>query len=191
VLLNAYHEFERIVEAEKPHRLYKDVLITSLLRAAKKTGVSLSEAQAQELPMHWENLEVFSDVEEMLAGLRQMNCQLGVLTNCDEDLFGQTQRHFRKPFDVVITAERLGSYKPALDHFRRFASLTGATPANWLHVACSWYHDIAPAASLGLRSIWLDRDFTGEDPSIASARVSSASEVCERVRRLFAQADGK
>jgi 2-haloacid dehalogenase len=184
-VLNAYHEFERVGEAEKPRRTYKDVLVTTLMRAARKTGVPLSEEQARELPRNWGTLPVFGGVEPMLAALRSMDCRLGVLTNCDEDLFAQTQRNFSKPFDRVITAELTGSYKPSLEHFRRFAQITGATPTNWIHVACSWFHDIAPAREFGLKRIWLDRDRTDHDPVAASVRVLSAAEVCAVVQQLL------
>lgn len=184
-LLNGYHEFERVVESEKPHRSYKDVLVTSLMPAARKTGIPLTEEQARELPQNWGKLPVFADVEQMLAGLRAMNCRLGVLTNCDKDLFTQTERNFRKPFDLVVTAEEVGDYKPSHTHFKHFAEITGVESTNWIHVACSWFHDINPARQLGIKRIWLDRDGTGEDPGTASARLCSASEVCQTASHLF------
>jgi 2-haloacid dehalogenase len=107
-----------------------------------------------------------------------------VLTNCDNDLFEQTHRRFSKPFDLVVTAERVRDYKPSLTHFRSFAELSGADQADWIHVACSFYHDIEPAGRFGVRTVWLDRDNTGEDPAAASAHVTSASEVTAAIRRL-------
>src|SRR6185436_9345658 len=56
---------------------------------------------------------VFGDVEEALSQLRSAGYKLGVLTNCDEDLFAQTQRSFKHPFDLVVTAERVKDYKPS------------------------------------------------------------------------------
>src|SRR5437660_1375332 len=94
-LLQAYHTFERQLEEDRPHHLYRDVLVTSLLRAAETTGISLSEPQARALPESWGTLPLFPDVEPMLAELRASGCRLGVLTNCDEDLFAQTQRSFQ------------------------------------------------------------------------------------------------
>jgi len=114
---------------------------------------------------------------------------LAVLTNCDDDLFAQTQRNFRQPFDLVITAEQVGDYKPSLKHFRKFAEVTGATSRDWMHVACSWFHDIAPARSLGIPRVWLDRDKTGEDPGTATARMESAAEVCAVIRNIYANGE--
>jgi 2-haloacid dehalogenase len=183
--LGTYHRFERLLEMETPHRLYKDVLATALARAAAETGVPLSEAETRRLPDCWSTLPVFDDVEPMLASLRAAGYRLGVLTNCDEDLFEQTHRTFRDRFDLVVTAERVRDYKPSQAHFRFFSRSTGVTRAEWVHVACSWYHDIAPARELGIARIWLDRDGTGEDPATASACLQSAAGVCDTVMRLI------
>jgi 2-haloacid dehalogenase len=183
-VMSAYHRFERELEREAPHRLYKDVLATALARAAESAGIPLTSAQARRLPDSWSALRVFPDVEPMLASLREAGWRLAVLTNCDDDLFEQTRRAFVRPFDLVVTAERVKDYKPSHTHFRFFARATGAAPGEWIHVACSWYHDIAPARELGIPRVWLDRDGTGEDPATASAYVRSAGEVAAAVARL-------
>ena len=182
-LLKAYHRFERLVETEKPHRSYKDVLVTSLLRAAGEVGASISRTQAQSLPDSWSQLPVFADVEPMLTALRGAHYRLGVLTNCDDDLFSRTQQAFARPFDMVVTAEQVRDYKPSLTHFRRFEHL--ASPDAWIHVACSWHHDIAPARQFGIKCIWLDRDGTGEDSAMASARIQSAADVAATIASLL------
>jgi 2-haloacid dehalogenase len=184
-LLRAYHEFESQIEAERPHRLYADVLTTALLMAAQKTGMSLSESQARSLPQAWGSLPVFPDVEAALAALRQAGCKLGVLTNCDEALFDQTKLSFRETFDAVVTAERVQDYKPSLSHFRFFSRISGVDHADWVHVACSWFHDIAPAREFGIRRIWLDRDGTGEDAKAATVRLISAKGLADAVAQIF------
>jgi 2-haloacid dehalogenase len=183
-VMRVYDRVERILEAETPHRLYRDVLTGGLLRAADEVGVALPESQARRLPGQWGTMPVFEDVEPMLAGLRADGCRVAVLTNCDEDLFAETQRAFRVPFDLVVTAERVCDYKPSPSHFRYFSRISGVKDGEWVHVANSTYHDIAPARSLGVPRVWLDRDDTGEDPATASARVRSASQVREAVTTL-------
>src|SRR5262245_23668165 len=152
-LLAAYHRHEREAEVERPHRLYRDVLESALRRGAGQIGLPLTDEQATALPRNWDSQPVFPDVEPTLAGLRQFGCRLGVLTNCDDDLFAQTQRSFRQPFDLVVTAEQVKDYKPALTHFRRFFRLTGVELENWVHVACSFFHDIGPARQMGVKRI--------------------------------------
>ena len=167
----------------------KDVLATALLRAAEQAGVTLSEPQARALPDSWATLPIFDDTEPMLADLRAMGCRLAVLTNCDEALFEQTHRSFRQRFDAVVTAERVSAYKPSLTHFRFFAQSSGVAGSDWVHVACSWYHDIAPARELGIKRVWLDRDQTGQDAKTASAYVRSAAEVRGGVAALYGNPD--
>ena len=181
-LLAEYHRAERAVETKKPYLLYKDVLTDSLRNAAASIGIAVSAAQARTLPESWDRLPVFADVEPMLKTLRASGYSIGVLTNCDDDLFALTQRSFLSPFDIVVTAEQVRDYKPSPAHFRRFAAL--AKPDDWVHVACSWYHDIAPAKSLGVKRVWLDREGTGEDPAAASSRVTSAHDVPAAIARL-------
>lgn len=182
-LLQAYHRHEPQVETERPHRLYREVLTESLLRAAKEIGLSMSEAQARTLPERWGLLPVMNDAEEALAGLRSEGCQLAVLTNCDEELFGETQRSFRHPFDLVITAERVRSYKPSPGHFRCFEQTTGVNRADWIHVANSWFHDIAPARQMGINCIWLDREGTDKKVEADCVRVRSGGELLQAIRR--------
>jgi 2-haloacid dehalogenase len=130
-------------------------------------------------------MRLFDDVEALLAELRAKGFRLAVLTNCDDDLFEMTHRAFRVPFDLFVTAERVRGYKPAPWHFRAFELITGARRDEWVHVACSWYHDIAPAQALGIRRVWLDRERTGEDPRCASIRVHSAPDAVGAIDALF------
>ena len=122
-VLRAYHQFERLLGKETPHRLYEDVLATALLRAAGEVGVTFSEVQARSLRQRWAMLPVFDDVEPMLAGLCAAGCRLAVLTNCDDGLFDRTHRAFRAPFDLVVTAERVRNDKPSRNVNRRSHAL--------------------------------------------------------------------
>lgn len=189
-LLRAYHRVEPLLEAETPHRLYKDVLASSVLQAARDVGIPLSATASQALPREWAALPVFEDVEPMLAGLRAMGVSLAVLTNCDDDLFALTQRAFGRSFDLVVTAERVRDYKPSATHFRFFSRSTGVRAADWVHVAASWFHDIEPAGRLGLKRVWLDREGEGSGMTTGdngmSIRVRSGAEVGDAVSSLFA-----
>ena len=184
-VIRAYHVHERLVEGECPQRSYKDVLVTALERATADVGVRLSRKDATAILMQsWASMRLFDDVEAMLAELRSKGYRLAVLTNCDEDLFWTTHRLFRTPFDFVLTSERVRGYKPARWHFSGFERLTGVSRSNWVHVANSWYHDIAPARALGVRHVWLDRERTGEDAG-ATIRVHSALDVSYATRQSF------
>jgi 2-haloacid dehalogenase len=183
-LLRAYHEHERQVEREQPHRAYKYVLETALARAAREQGVALPSSAARTLQDAWASMRVFGDVEPMLDELRAGGWRLAVLTNCDDDLFAITHRLFEVPFDFVLTAERVRGYKPAPWHFRGFEQLMHVARRNWVHVANSVYHDVATAQALGIQHVWLDRERTDEPDVAPSAHVYSAADVPEAVTRL-------
>ena len=72
------------------------------------------------------------------------------------------------PFDEVVVAQEIGSYKPAHRHWDEFFSRTHAPREGHVHVAASLFHDIAPANELGLRSVWINR--TGEPATVAPTR---------------------
>ena len=182
-IVRAYHAHERILE--RGYRPYAEVLATGLTRAAAEHGVELGSLDRPVLRRAWASMRLFDDVEPMLAELRSRGYGLAVLTNCDDDLFEITHRSFKAPFDLFLTSERVRGYKPAPWHFRGFERLTGASRTGWVHVACSWYHDIEPARRLGIRRVWLDRERTGEDPSSASAVVHAAGDVVPAVGRLL------
>jgi 2-haloacid dehalogenase len=184
-LLRAYHAQEQLVEREHPHRAYKDVLVTALSRAAAERGVAVPSSAAHALSQAWSSLRLFDDVEAMLAELRLHGYRLAVLTNCDDDLFERTHREFLVPFDFVLTAERVRGYKPAPWHFRGFERLTRVARTDWVHVANSVYHDIAPAQALGIQHVWLDRRQSGAAGVDPRLRVSSGLEVAAVVDRLL------
>ena len=180
-LLAAYHRAESILEARAPWRPYREILTEGLGLAAQRTGVPLRDGQAGVFVGAWPSMPVFPDVAEALGTLVSFGWRLAILTNCDDDLFAETSARLPVPFEVVVTAEQVRSYKPDLGHFQTFAELTGATSANWIHVANSWVHDILPAARMGLRSVWVDRDHTGHPAKFAERRVTTMRRLPETV----------
>jgi 2-haloacid dehalogenase len=180
-VLSAYHRAEAILEAGPQWRPYRDILTDGLGLAARRTGITVKPDQAGALAAAWPGMPVFPDVAEALGTLASFGWRLAILTNCDDDLFAATAANLPVSFEVVVTAEQVRSYKPDLGHFRKFAELTGATPANWIHVANSWVHDISPAARMGLRSVWVDRDRTGHPAKFAERRVTTMRRLPETV----------
>ena len=185
-LLAAYHRSESILEAGPQWRPYREILTEGLALAAQRTGVPLAPGAVGALVAAWPGMSIFDDVAEALADLTATGWHLAVLTNCDDDLFESTAAKLPAPFELVVTAEQVRSYKPDLAHFRKFAELTGATPASWIHVANSWVHDILPASRMGLRSVWVDRDRTGHPAKFAERRITAMRRLPETVLDVYA-----
>jgi len=96
-------------------------------------------------------------VPATLAELRAGGWRLGILSNTDPDLLAESVGTIGVEVDLQITAAEAGSYKPAHGHWRRFFAVSGADPARHVHVAASLFHDIAPAADLGIPAVWINR----------------------------------
>ena len=103
----------------------------------------------------------FADTVAALGYLQQ-HFALGILSNVNNASLAKTIRLLDARFEVTVTAEDVGSYKPELNHFhegfRRFKAL-GIERSEILHVAQSKRHDIAPANQIGLASVWIDRRY--------------------------------
>jgi 2-haloacid dehalogenase len=185
-LLTAYYQTELELEAGPGWRPYREILSAGLARAAEREQVMLPRGGEDTFVQAWPDMEVFPDAGPALAALREKGWRLAFLTNCDEDLFAGTRTRLPVPFDLWVTAAEVHSYKPDLAHFRKFAEKTGAGTANWIHVANSWVHDMMPAARMGLRSVWVDRDLTGHPAKLADRRVTSMRRLPEAVADVSA-----
>jgi 2-haloacid dehalogenase len=148
-LLSRFAEAERAIEAG-PYRSYREVLREVLRRIAPAD--TERDALARSLP-DW---PVFPDTVASLEALRR-RYRLAIVSNVDDDLFAGTARHLRVPFDAVVTAQQVGSYKPAPAHFHRVLERLSLPREKVLHVAQSRYHDIAPAKALGWSTVWVNR----------------------------------
>jgi 2-haloacid dehalogenase len=180
-LLAVYHRAELELEAGPGWTPYREVLTAGLAWAAEREGLSLPAGGAETFVRAWPDMPVFEDAGPALTALREQGWRLAILTNCDDDLFASTRPRLPVPFDLWVTAQKVGSYKPDLGHFRNFADQTEVTKANWIHVANSWVHDILPAARMGLRSVWVDRDSTGHPAKLAERRITAMRRLPEAV----------
>jgi 2-haloacid dehalogenase len=180
-VLDSYHRHEPVVQAEEPGRRYRDVLAETLRRAAAGLDLELLADDAAILGDTIPYWPVFPDTRASLTELREAGWRLGLLTNCDRDIIGDTQRRLQVPIDVVITAEDVGSYKPAHAHFTRFRDTFGADSERWVHVAQSYFHDIVPARELGIQSVWINRTDDTGDASMAGAVLPDLTELAVTV----------
>jgi 2-haloacid dehalogenase len=145
---------------------YREILAEGLRRAAAREGIGLPPGGEHALTEHWAEMPIFDDVGPALGALRDAGWSLAILTNCDDDLIATTVERMPVEFDLLVTAEQVGSYKPAHGHWRRFAELTSEREG-WVHAANSWFIDIRPASELGIPRVWVDRDRSGHDAAIA------------------------
>lgn len=154
-LLERYARHEAALEAGA-YLPYRDVLAGSLRRLCEELGFSPTDAEADGFAEAIGDWPAFPDTA---AALRRLGSRfrLGVITNCDDDLFALSNRRLGVTFDWIVTAEQARVYKPSLAPFE-LAFATMDVPRNRiLHVAQSLYHDHVPAQQLGLSTVWVDR----------------------------------
>jgi 2-haloacid dehalogenase len=154
-LLEAFGRAEARAEAG-PYRRYRDVLATCLEDVCREYGVQPSPAAAAAFGASVADWPAFPDSHDALVRLKT-RFRLGVITNCDDDLFAASNRRLAVEFDWVVTAEGVGSYKPDPRNFEAAIARIGLPRERILHVAQSLFHDHVPAKRLGLSTVWIDR----------------------------------
>ena len=158
-LLAAFARHEHAIQEENPDMRYPDVLSHACKAIAGDFGLSATGEQASAFGASIANWPPFPDSVEALAYLRQHGL-LMVLSNVDRASFAHSARRLGDPFHAVVTAEDVGSYKPAPAHFERATALLadeGIAPGEVLHVAQSLFHDVVPGRSAGFSTCWIDR----------------------------------
>ncbi len=153
-VIEAYHLAEPEAESDG-YRPYREVLAHAASATAKRLGWNLEVAQAGFLAQSLPDWPAFEDSNIALEQLKAAGYRLGILSNVDDDLLHGTLRHFTIAFDFLVTAAQVRSYKPAPAHFSRAKEVIGE--ARWLHAAQSYFHDVAPARSLGIPVVWVNR----------------------------------
>jgi 2-haloacid dehalogenase len=146
-LLERYHELEPQVQAEQPSLAYREVM----REVSDRLGLADRDALAESLPS-W---QVFPEVPRSLSEARDAGWKLAILSNTDRDFIEASMASVGVPFELAIVASEIGSYKPALGHWRAFEERTGRLPD--VHVAASHFHDIVPATTLGIPNVWINR----------------------------------
>ena len=158
-LLLAYGDAEAAAERDMPTALYPEVIGAAFRAAGAQLGTTVSEVWAQRLGASVPDWPAFPDSADALARLRARN-QLIILSNVHRAGFAGSNRWLQGDFAAVITAEDVGGYKPAENHFRaldRTLPELGVDRSELLHVAQSLFHDHVPAKREGLPSVWINR----------------------------------
>ena len=123
-------------------------------QAANEVG--LPQDAPTTLLARWDALQPWPEVPEVLSRLRQQGIKLGVVTNCSTELGRRAAARAGVPFDVVITAEEIGFYKPRIETYKAALDILGVKPADVLFVAGS-SADVPGASAAGMQVVWHNR----------------------------------
>ena len=154
-LLETYARAEAALEAG-PYLPYREVLGRSLRTVAADLLIPVDREAEAAFGSSVRDWPAFEDSADALRRLHR-RFKLGVLTNCDDDLFAASNRRLGVAFDWVVTAEQARGYKPRPENFELLLERLALPRERVLHVAQSLFHDHVPAKALGFRTVWIDR----------------------------------
>jgi 2-haloacid dehalogenase len=153
-LIGLFHEISQEIEGGS-YELYAEVLRRTAIEIAKRLEWPLEPSRSGFLPDSVQRWKPFKETNTQLAKLAK-KYKLGLLSNIDDKLLGQTRRHIPTDFDLVVTAQQVRSYKPEPAHFTECARRVGGK-RGWVHVAASHHHDVVPCVKARVPVVWVNR----------------------------------
>ena len=169
-LLKLYGDYEERSE-QGAFRPYREVLESVVRQFGDEFHFAPSAEEVRSLP---ESLPAWKPWPDTVAALRRLKTRfrLAIFSNVDDDLFAGTRPQLGVGFDEVVTAQQAQAYKPSLKFFELALSRIKTPAHRVLHVAQSVYHDIVPAQSLGLATVWVNRP--SARPGVGAVKAAEA-----------------
>jgi 2-haloalkanoic acid dehalogenase type II len=157
------------------YRPYEDLV----REAAQTTG--LASGQAQAIASQWDGLKPWPDAQEFVSAAKA-RCRIGVVTNCSEALGRRAAARIDIAFDVVVTSERAGFYKPHPAPYRLALAELGLHAGEALFVAGSGF-DLIGTSQVGMPTLWHNRAGLAR-PAGAPAPLAERRTLKELIRYL-------
>ena len=150
--------------AQGPYRDYEALVA----EAAEECGYPRS--WSRELARRTDELAPWPGVTETLTHLKAL-VKIAVVTNCSEGLGQRAVARVGVAFDVVVTAERAGFYKPHPRPYELALHELGVPRERALFVAGSAY-DLIGTDRVGLATVWHNAPGLPLPPAVVAANVA-------------------
>lgn len=154
-LLGMYGDLEAAAETP-PYRSYRDVLASVVQGFGNHLGFVPSEEEVRALTVSLPRWQPWPDTVAALNRLAS-RYRLAIISNIDDDLIAETKELLQVEFAYVVTAQMASCYKPGLQIFQRALHEMQMPLGSVLHIGQSIYHDVRPAQSMGLATVWVNR----------------------------------
>jgi 2-haloacid dehalogenase/putative hydrolase of the HAD superfamily len=154
-LIPLFHEVQQRIQAGS-YELYAEVLRRTAVEIAKELGWPLEPSRSGFLPDSVQRWPPFKETNSVLQKIAKKH-KVGLISNIDDKLLGQTRRHIPLDFDLVVTAQQVRSYKPDPAHFTECERRIGGKKG-WVHVGASYYHDVEPCLKKKIPVVWVNRN---------------------------------
>ena len=169
---------DAVIQGRRPwirvDEIYREAL-DALLERRGLAGL-FTERERDELNAVWTRLDPWPDCIEGLTRLRR-HYTTATLSNAGMAAVIAVVKHAGLPFDAILTAELVRTYKPAPAVYQLAVDFLGYLPHQILMVACHKY-DLRAAGDFGMRTAFVARPLEfGRDarPDIAP---ESSFDIC-------------
>jgi 2-haloacid dehalogenase len=170
---NAYRIDECMGEYKPFHRIVGD----SLERTMRRFGLEYRDGDGRAVYDEIPSWGPYPGVTEALNRLAQAY-PLVIVTNSDDAYASRLVENLAAPFEVVITAEQMGVYKPRLRAFEYMLDKLGVAPDEIVHVSASPKYDLRPAAVMGIKhKVYMDRGFEQDEPWLGYERITDIADL--------------
>ncbi len=158
-ILTTFAAVEDRYQRATPEKTFTEMLPLIHRGMASEWGIGLRDEDAEGFRDSIRRWPPFPDTVEALEELRT-RYRLVAVTNADAWALGHMSANMGDPFEERVTCDEVGVNKPSprvFEHVLRKLAPLGVDKRDILHTAQSQYHDIAPAAAMGLATAWIER----------------------------------
>lgn len=170
---NAY----RVDECMGEWKPFHQIVAQALRRTCARFGVEYRDGDG---PTVYEEIPTWGPYPGVTEALRRLAeaYPLVIVTNTDDVHAPPLVENLGAPFEVVITAEQMGVYKPRLRAFEYTLDKLGVGPEEIVHVSASPKYDLRPAADIGItHKVYLDRGFEPDEPWLGYERITDVADL--------------
>ena len=167
----------RIDECMGDYKPFHQIITNSMERASRRLGLEYREADARAVYDIVPTWQPYPGVTAALNRLAEA-VPLVIITNSDTEMGERLAANLKAPFEVIITAEQMGYYKPRLAAFEYMFNKLGVTPDELVHVSASPMYDLRSAAILGIKNkVYVDRGFEHDEHWRGYERITDIADL--------------
>lgn len=133
----------------------------ALTYALDAHGIDLDEQEREDVLSAYDDLDVFADVHDGMARLRDAGYDLYIVSNGSERMLSDLVDHadLEEYIEAAISAEAVERYKPVPDLYRHAAERIGTPIEEIAFVGAGWW-DVPGAMNAGMQGVWINRQET-------------------------------
>jgi 2-haloacid dehalogenase len=168
------YRFDECTGAYKP---FHQIVADSMERASHKVGIEFRADEAREV---YDRIPTWGPYPGVTATLNRLAeaVPLVIITNSDTAVAERLAANLKAPFEVIMTAEQMGCYKPRLAAFDFMFDKLGVTPDELVHVSASPMYDLRSAAMMGIeKKVYVDRGFEHDEHWLGYERITDIADL--------------